>query len=127
MKTVEEIRINMRQAIGTTKYIKHFTGALVFTDGVNQLREDADCHWLIDAIASYRRKEVFQVWDLVVNPDKSAVLTMKEDTDQPVLVEQEIPYTDFPLEKIKFFVQEGGYGTEENWTSCLVLMLTSEY
>ena len=52
---------------------------------------------------------------------------MKEDTGQPELVIQEIEYTDFPLESIKFYVQMGGYGTEENWTKSLVLMLTSEY
>jgi len=128
MKTVEQINNNLAHAIGTTKYIKHWTGAFVFTDGVEQLREDADCHWLIDAIASYNRKEEFQVWELKVNLEKhTAVLTMKEDTGQPEIVRQEITYTNFPLESIKFYVQTGGYGTEENWTSCLVLMLTSEY
>ena len=128
MKTVAEIQSNITQSIGTTRYIKHFFNKnLVFTDGVNQLRQDADAFWLVDAIASYKRTELFQVWELIVNADKSAVLTMKEDSNTPVLVKQEIPYTDFPLEKIKFFVQEGGYGTAENWTKCLVLMLTNEY
>ncbi len=128
MKSVAEIQNNMAQSIGTTRYIKHSLNRnLVFTDGVNQLRQDADAFWLIDAIASYERKEVFQVWELIVNADKSAVLTMKEDSNTPVLVKQEIPYTDFPLEKIRLFVQDGGYGTAENWVSCSVLMLTSEY
>jgi len=131
MKTVAEIITNMRQAIGTMKYIKHFSGLLVFTDGVDQLREDADCHWLVDAIAFYQsehKDKRFQVWELETDTENhTAVLTMKEDSNLPVLVKQEIPYTDFPLEKIKFFVQEGGYGTVENWTTCLVLMLTSEY
>ena len=127
MKSVAEITRNMAHSIGTSKYIKHFTGAFVFTDGIEQLREDTDCYWLVDAIASYRRKEPFQVWELKVSGYKTAVLTMKEDTNTPILVEQEIPYTDFPLTYIKFYVQEGGYGTEENWTNCLVLMLPSEY
>ena len=127
MKSVAEITRNMAHSIGTSKYIKHFTGAFVFTDGIEQLREDTDCYWLVDAIASYRRKEPFQVWELEVFKDKTAVLTMKEDTNTPLLVEQKIHYTDFPLENIKFYVNEGGYGTEENWTNCLVLMLPSEY
>ena len=127
MLTVEEITGNMAQAIGTSKYIKHnLNRNLVFTDGVNQLRADANCHWLIDAIASYKRKELFQIWELKTDLEKkTAVLTMREDEDE--IVRQEIPYTDFPLEEIKFFVQEGGYGSAENWTTCLVLMLTSEY
>lgn len=130
MKSVAEITSNMAQAIGTTQYIKHFTGLLVFTDGVSQLRHDADAFWLVDAIASHQidhKDKEFQVWKLAVNKDKSAVLTMVEDTGQPELVRQEIPYTNFPLDKITFYVQLGGYGTEENWTPCLVLMLTSEY
>ncbi len=130
MKTVAKINSNMAQAIGTTRYIKHFTGCLVFTDGVDQLREDADCHWLVDAIASYQPKHKgvnFQLWELVVNPDKSAVLTMKEDTNTPILVRQEIDRTDFPLENITFYVELGGYGSPENWTPCMVLLLPSEH
>ena len=123
MKTVEQIEQNMLQAIGTTKYIKHFTGALVFTDGVEQLREDADCYWLVDAIASYRRTEPFQVWELVVNADKSAVLTMKEDSGRKPKVTQKIGYTDFPLEKIELWVEEGYVGD----SPCMVLLLPSEH
>lgn len=126
MKSIAQIQSNMAHAYGTSQYIKHWTNALVFTDGVNQLREDADCHWLIDAIASYKRTEEFQLWELVVNPDKSAVLTMKEDSDRKPKVIQAIPYTNFPLEKIKFYNEIGGYGTEDNWTTCMVLMLPSE-
>ena len=126
METVGTITRNMAHAIGTMQYIKHWTGAFVFTDGINQLREDAECHWLVDAMASYNRKEEFQVWELQVFADKTAVLTMKEDTNSPILVEQKIHYTTFPLTNIKFYVEAGGYGTEDNWTPCLVLMLPSE-
>jgi len=128
MKSVEEITRNMAQGIGTQTYIKHISGAFVFTDGVNQLRADADCHWLIDAIASHNRKEYFQIWELKTDLEKkTTVLTMKEDTNTPELVRQEISYTNFPLEEIKFYVEEGGYGpSAEDWTECLVLMLPSE-
>jgi hypothetical protein len=129
MKTVQQILSGIAHSTGTSKYIKsRLWGHLVFTDGVDALRNNADAFWLVDAIASYKRKEPFQVWDLTVDTKKhTAVLTMKEDSDQPELVRQEIEYTDFPLDNIRFFVQEGGYGTEENWTPCLVLMLTNEY
>ena len=126
MESVAKITSNMAHAIGTSKYIRHFTGALVFTDGVDQLRQDADAFWLVDAIASYRRKEEFQLWQLKVAADKSAVLTMREDSNTPILVDQEILYTDFPLNEIKFYNELGGYGDEENWTPCMVLMLPSE-
>ena len=124
MKSVAEIRNNMAYAIGTEGYIKHALNRnLVFTDGVNQLREDADAYWLVDAIASYSRKEEFQLWELEVFADKTAVLTMKEDTNTPVLVEQKIHYTDFPLESIKFYVE---LGSIDGYNPIFVLMLPSE-
>jgi hypothetical protein len=124
MKSVREIESNLAHAIGSMEYTKHFTG-LIFTDGVNQLRQDADAFWLVDAIASYRRKEEFQVWELVVDLEtKTAVLTMKEDTGCPELVKQEIPYTDFPLKSIKFFNQ---LGSLDGVNPEMILMLTSEY
>jgi len=116
MKTVAEIETNMANAIGTEGYIKHMFG-LLFTDGVNQLREDADAFWLVDAIASYQSEQKnveFQVWELKVK-DNKGVLTMKEDTDCPELVRQEFDYTDFPLSEVKFYVQNN------------VLLLPSEY
>jgi hypothetical protein len=126
MKSVEEIRRNMAHAIGTERYIKHsLWSGLVFTDGVNQLRDDADCHWLIDAIASYRRTEEFQLWTLKVD-NGSGVLTMHEGNGKKAVVTQEFDYTNFPLKEVEFYVEPGGYGTAENWTQCMVLMLTNE-
>lgn len=130
MESVAEIKNNMAHAIGTERYIKHNTGLLVFTDGVDQVRQDAEIFWLVDAIAFHQAKhgdKKFQVWELTVNKDHSAVLTMKEDTGKPVIVRQKIFHTNFPLEYIKFYVIKGGYGTEDNWTTCPVLMLPSEY
>ena len=124
MESVATIIGNMAHAIGTSQYIKHnMNRNLVFTDGVNQLRQDADAFWLVDAIASYCQKEEFQVWELTVNADKSAFLTMKEDSGCPCIVEQEIPYTDFPIESIKFWVE---LGSIDGVNPVYVLMLPSE-
>ena len=102
---------------GTEQYFRHWL-KFNFTDGVKYLADEANCYWLLDAIGSYQyklKKVPFQVWILKVNPDNSAVLEMKEDTDQPILVKQEIPYTDFPLTEIKLYYIDG------------VLLLPSEY
>ena len=126
MKTIAEITRNLAQAIGSMSYTRHQFG-IIMTDGVVQLREDADAYWLVDAIASYfhKHKEEFQVWKLEVDTEKkSAVLTMKEDSNRPELVRQEIEYTDFPLDSIEFYLQLGSIdGTTPNY----ILMLTSEY
>ena len=129
MKTVEEITNIIQQSIGSQNpYTKvRIWPNLVFTDGVNDLRQAADAFWLVDAIASHRRTESFQIWELKVNQkDSTAVLSMKIDTDEPDIVNQEIEYTDFPLDSIKFYVEEGGYGSMEKWIPCLVLMLPNE-
>ena len=115
MKTQILTHADLSQFIGTEQYHQHWMQQIVFTDGVKYMADVGGAFWLIDVIASYRRKEHFQIWELKVNPDKSCIVTMKEDTDEPVLVTQEIPFTDFPLESIKLYLIDG------------VLLLPSEY
>jgi len=55
------------------------------------------------------------VWELQKFDDNTAILTMKEDTGQPLLVEQKIHFTDFPLEEITLWVIDG------------IMLLTNEY
>lgn len=104
---------------GTEKWYKNFTG-LLYTDGIKFLAEQAQAYWLIDAVGSYQQEfkdnqelQFFQLWDLEVKGSE-AVLTMRADSDQPALVRQEIPYTDFPF-SIKLYVCNN------------VLLLPSEY
>src|SRR5690606_36394531 len=107
---------------------------------VQYLAEHAGAYWLIDAIASHQitprvAAAPFQIWQLKVHADRSATLIGAEDIDEqghpvhartPVdralrrwtrgaLARQEIEWTDFPLEKIKLYLQHG------------VLMLPPEY
>ena len=106
--------------IGTQNYYRHSIGNFSYTDGVKYLADTANCYWLLDVIGSHIlkpriRKILFQVWELTVNENRNAVITMREDTNLPAVVEQKIPFTDFPLKKIKlYFIDD-------------VLMLPSEY
>lgn len=105
------------QFTGTEYYYKHWLG-YKYTDGVKYLAQKAGAFWLIDAVCSYQYKFKnidFQLWELTVNEDNSAVLTMREDSDKPLLVKQEIPWTDFPLQHIELYFIDG------------VMLLTSEY
>lgn len=99
---------------GTENHYEHWAGRILFTDGVHYVAEKAGAYWLIDAIVSYRRKEPFQIWELNKHEGK-AVLTMREDTNEPVLVQQKFRYIDFPLDSIRLYLVGG------------VLMLPSEY
>ena len=102
---------------GSENYYRHWLN-FNFTDGVKYLADKVECYWLLDAIGSYQDKVKdvpFQIWTLKVNADKSAVLEMNEDTNQPIIIRQEIQYTDFTLEEIKLYFIDG------------VLLLPSEY
>jgi hypothetical protein len=114
--------LNLHQFTGTENYYRHLLG-IVYTDGVQYLAQEAGAYWLIDAIASWQIDPVIlkdwmlqeiQFWKLQVNSDNSAVLSCERDTDDVVLT-QDIPFTDFPLESIKLYLNHK------------VLMLPSEY
>lgn len=114
--------------------LAHFTGTeryyqaspmskIVATDGVVFLMKEAECFWLINDIIAWQFEHKcqqcpFQVWELraeMKDGSRVAILTMKEDSDQPNIVEQEYDYTTFPLDSIQFYLIDG------------VLLLTSEY
>lgn len=115
MLPVTEIKMGLAQCIGTEQYWKNQLLTFQYTDGVKFLHESCEAYWLLIAISSHKRKESFQVWELKVNENHSAVLTMKEDDGQPFLVNQEIAFTDFPLEKMTLYLIDG------------ILLLPSEY
>ena len=107
----------LQQFYGTTHYYRNFTG-LRFTDGVKYLADHAECYWLIDLVGSYQpqlRDVPFQLWRVEVRGDDSALVTMVEDTGQPIRVSQEIPFTDFPLKGFSFYCMNN------------VMLLKSEY
>ncbi len=118
---------------GTTQYFLHsFNKAVVYTEGVQYLAENAQAYWLIDAIASHLATREFNLaaandervgllhfWKLAVYEDRSATLKAVSDSDEPAFIEQGIPYTDFPFEDIDVWAARD----EQYW----VLMLPSEY
>lgn len=111
------IKLDLESFIGTEHWYKHWTGLVTYTDGIKYLADEAKAYWLIDLVASYQlehKDKPFQVWNLRVKGE-SGIVTMREDSDRPILVEQGIPYTDFPLVEIEFYCVDG------------VVMLKSEY
>ena len=110
----------MSHATGTTAYHRFspFPGFPVITDGVQALADAAGCYWLLDIIGSYQNDpkldKTFQVWTLeIYRPAETAVVNGYNDTD--LIIRQEIPYTDFPLDEVKLFLMDG------------VILLPSEY
>lgn len=104
-----KLHADLAQFTGTERYIQHaLCKHVVFTDGVDYLRQHADCFWLVDAIASHLPPPLkcvekygeefaqFHIWTLTQNGD-GAVLEAKSDTHAPVKIKQEMEYTDFPF------------------------------
>lgn len=112
MKSKEAILEILNNATGTESYhrFSRILGYPVITDGVLMLAEAADCYWLLDIIGSYQSNQEldksFQVWKLNVDiGNDSAIVRAYNDT--ALIVTQEIPYTDFPLEEIKLYLMDG--------------------
>lgn len=104
---------------GTEHHYRSLLG-LRYTDGVKHLAERARAYWLIDAIASWQPKvrkidADFQLWELIVEPTNRAVLTCRRDANALAQIWQDIDYTDFPVGRIKLYVERG------------VLLLPSEH
>jgi len=122
-ETLRNLNEQFSHFIGTENYYLHFSRGFLFTDGVKAVADQFKAYWLIDVIASYQiRKEVrlklFQIWTINSTRGK-AIVEMQPDIDQPVLVKQQIPVTDFPNGRLTMYYIDDG--------SNRVLLLPSEY
>ncbi|MCA9731932.1 MAG: hypothetical protein H6696_05510 [Deferribacteres bacterium] len=114
-----EIEQTLLHFTGSEMFYRHAIGNFVYTEGIQYLAEKAQCYWLLDVIGSYQTGKIkavpFQLWELTVNVQNQGVVAMKEDTDEPELVKQNIPFTDFPLKSVQLYFIDG------------TLLLPSEY
>jgi hypothetical protein len=123
---------------GCDQWTRHWMDRnLLYSEGMAHVAEHAGggAFWLLDAIASHEvgptitalRQadpdfDFLHFWYLHVDTEKhAAVLECKVDSDQPAVVTQEIPLTDFPLSELTVFVGNDGPGTPTK------LFLPSEY
>ena len=107
---------NLMQFIGTEHYWS-VMGHNV-TDGIKFLMENG-ASWLVTDIIGWQcdskvKGKSFQIWRLEVK-DNKGVLTMREDSNMPVVIRKEYSYTDFPLDEIEIWVVDG------------IMLLPSEY
>jgi hypothetical protein len=81
----------------------------VITDGVKDTADAAECYWLLDIIGSRqsdkRLDRDFQVWEFKKTGETSGVVKGLNDTE--LVITKEIAFTDFPLDEITFFVENG--------------------
>lgn len=110
---------DLRQFTGSTE--KHNLSLMckrlkVFcSDGVKYLAEKGEAFWLVDAILSHfprankipQLKDDMQFWHLKVDEKKQAVLYCTDGRTDKHLIEQKIPFTDFPLAEVKLYLANG--------------------
>lgn len=99
----------LRQFTGTENWYRHLSGYL-YTDGVLHVAQKGGAFWLIDKILlTTRAKPILQEfgsWKLTVNKDKTATLVC-EDGNYHELYHEKIEWTDFPLNKISLWFENG--------------------
>ena len=110
----------LAQFTGTERYYR-ISRRHLLTDGTKYLAEQAECFWMMDAIASHLAEigttDLFVAVKTTVKD--AAALMVYEDGNGHEHARQEIPYTDFPLAEITLYTCWDG----EHW----VIMLPSEY
>lgn len=131
MKTKQEIETGLNQWTGTEAYhqVSIFKN-VVMTDGVKWLCDNAECYWLIDAIASHQPDALkhkalkqAQFWTFKVTGSKiggPATLTCETGRRgaKPVIT-QNFASTTFPLPTIRLYCMPG--------INRQVILLPSEY
>ena len=133
MSSMSTLRTELAQFTGSTQWFRHaFNRAVIYTEGVQYLAEEGKAYWLIDAIASHIGSHEFQqaadldaridlihFWNLAVKPDYTATLEAIADSGEQPFLQQQIEFTDFPLEEIDIWAKNDA----GQWT----LLLPSEY
>lgn len=109
----DELKSGMRDFLGGSDHRYSYGGIFpwaLITPGVKWLADEGQCYWLMDLIFSHQReikkahseRYYFQVWSLAVNEDRSCVATC-DDGDGLVMAQQEIEWTDFPMDSVKLY------------------------
>ena len=110
--------------------LSHFTGTEryyrisrrhLLTDGTKYLAEEAECFWMMDAVASHLSEIGTADWFVLVRVtvQGSQATMVYEDGNGHEHARQDIPFTDFPLPEQTLYACWDG----EHW----VIMLPSEY
>jgi hypothetical protein len=93
----------------------------LLTDGTSYLAEEAECYWMMDAIASHLSEIGTQDWFVQVRMTvKNSRATMHyEDSNGKEHAHQQIPYTDFAMQGFNLYACWDG--------ECWVIMFPREY
>jgi hypothetical protein len=108
----QNVNNTLSQYIGTEQYYPIPLSSFKYTDGVECLIRLCGCYWLISDTAIFMSSEEgkdlkekeFLILTIKVNEDKSCDVSLKEDTDTPILYHKKYGYTNFPLREFEFYI-----------------------
>lgn len=116
-----QLKHELKNFTGTETWFRHtLFRKFLYTEGVQFLAENAECYWLIDKIFGAQfehqtvRDELFQTWDLTVQPNGSAILQCGDGNDT-IVHSETLTFTTFPMDTIRLFLTDD------------VLLLPTEY
>lgn len=130
VKTVEELQTKLSGFCGTIDYHQHTFKGLMWTDGIQEMIDEAEANWLMDIVQSYTHKlakiyrettNTFWICRIEAREDNTGIVDFREDTDKKPVIEQEIPYTNFPKGVFEFYV------IVDHGLDSFVSLLKSEY
>ncbi len=101
---------DLDQFTGTENHYRHYTN-YKYTDGVKYMAEKAGAYWLINEIfiiTVYNKnlQRDFVAWKLKKTKDTAAILSC-EDGNYNKLFSKKIDFTDFPLDSIDLWFEDG--------------------
>ena len=112
--------VQLGHFVGTERYYR-ISRRHLLTDGTKYLAEQAECFWMMDAVASHLMEIGTAEWFVLVRVQvtEGRAIMIYEDGNDREHARQEIPYTDFALNSITLYACWDG----EHW----VIMLPGEY
>ena len=98
---------DLAQFYGSENWYRHcLVRSVLFTDGAKYVADAGGAYWLLDEPLPRSLKvaaEAFQLWRLTVKADTTATLVC-EDGNGRAVYSKKIPFSDFPLAVISFYV-----------------------
>lgn len=95
---MNQLPVLVSHSTGTENYWRD--GPLLFTDGVRIMCEEQEAFWIIDVVRSYLpqlRDHEFLVVYFDVYDNHTCHFHVREDTDLPDIVSQQIEFTDLKV------------------------------
>lgn len=92
---MDQLPLYRTQSTGTDSYWQE--GPLIYTDGIKAMVEELEAHWTLDVVRSYLpqlSRHEFLVVYFDVFDDHTCFFHVREDSDLPDIVSQQIDYTD---------------------------------